>query len=180
MKPLEGTATGRNLGPERVRYTHDAMIDMILANPAISQNELAVTFGYTVGWVSRVIGSDAFQARLAERKVEVVNPEIRQNFEERLKGLALQSLDIVQRKLDATQSPDLAIKALDLTTKAMGLGARAQNIQQNNFVVALPGKVADEQDWAKQAQAQAQALSKPRPLEPQVLDVAAVQVGVAE
>jgi hypothetical protein len=146
--------TGRKNAIEKVNYSHDAMIDLILANPKITQNELAATFGYSVGWTSRVIGSDAFQARLAERKVEVVDPEIKQNFEQRLQGLGLQSLDVIQRKLDATQNPDLAVKALELSTKALGFGARAQNIaQQNNFVVALPPKMVNEQEWAAHAKA---------------------------
>lgn len=153
MEPLQGTVSGKG-AIARVRYTHDAMIDILLAKPTISQNELAAEFGFTRGWVSRVLGSDAFQARLAQRKEEVVNPEIRQNFEERLKGLALQSLDVIQEKLEATRSPDLAVKALDLSTKALGMGARPQNIaQQNTYVVALPPKVEDQGAWASQAKA---------------------------
>lgn len=152
MEPLQGTATGAG-AIAKVNYSHDAMIDLILANPAIKQLDIAKHFGYTQGWVSRVIGSDAFQARLAQRKEEVVNPEIRQNFEERLKGLALQSLDVIQSKLESTQNPDLAVKALELSTKALGFGARPQNIgeQHNHYVVALPAKVADENEWASQA-----------------------------
>ena len=170
VTPLQGTATGQEHGIVKVRYTHDAMIDLILAKPQISQNELGAAFGYSIGWVSRVMGSDAFQARLAERKAEVVNPEIRATFEERLKGLANQSLDVIQRKLDATQSPDLAVKALELSTKALGFGARPANATQiNNFVVALPPKAASEQEWA--AQAGPQAIRPPQPVPADVSDV---------
>jgi hypothetical protein len=170
MEPLKGTELGRTNGIEKVNYSHDAMIDVILAQPGVSQVQLAAMFGYTQGWVSRVIGSDAFQARLAERKVEIVNPEIKATFDDRLKGLANQSLDIIQRKLDATQSADLAVKALDLSTKALGYGARPQNATQiNNFVVALPEKATSEQDWASQAKANVQSLARPAPA--QVIDV---------
>jgi hypothetical protein len=156
MEPLQGTATGKN-AIARISYSHDAMIDLILANPQMQQAEIAARFGYTQGWVSRIIGSDAFQARLAERKEEVINPEIRQNFEERLKGAALQSLDVITKKLEATQNPDLAVKVLDISTKALGFGARPQNIgQQNNFVVALPQKIENEGDWATAAKLEVQ------------------------
>lgn len=158
--PLIGTATGREFGPARVHYTHDAMIDLILMEPNISQNEIAKQMGYTHGWVSRIIGSDAFQARLAERKVEVVNPEIKQNFEERVKGLAAQSLEVITRKLEATSSPELAIKALDISVKALGMGARVQNLQQNTFVVALPQKAKSEGEWAQQGVAEMANLHK--------------------
>ena len=52
------------------------MCDLILMDLAISQNKLAAVFGYTPGWVSTVITSDAFQSLLARRRAEVVNPEI--------------------------------------------------------------------------------------------------------
>lgn len=167
VAPLQGTATGQSHGITKVRYTHDAMIDLILAKPNVSQNELAAAFGFSVGWVSRVMGSDAFQARLAERKEEVVDPAIRGSFEERLRGLADQSLAVITAKLEATGSPDIAMKALELSTKALGMGARPQNITQtNNYVVALPPKATNEQDWASKARKDVIDLGAP-----QIVDV---------
>lgn len=161
--PLVGTATGQSHGIDRVRYTHDAMIDLILAHPEMSQGQLAKYFNFTEGWVSRVIGSDAFQARLAQRKEDVVDPEIRQTLEEKLQGLAHQSLAIVAEKMGVTKNPDLALKTLELTTKALGFGARDRNIGvQNNFVVALPPKATNEQDWAASARPQLQRTDNPQ------------------
>ena len=99
----------------KMRYSHDAMVDLIVQNPWISQNELAATFGYTPGWVSQVIASDAFQARLAERKEEVVDPLIRATIEEQFKGLVARSLEILRQKLDrpAAAVPDkLALRSV--------------------------------------------------------------------
>lgn len=162
--PLDSTSSGKT-AIATVSYTHDAMIDLILANPKITQNAIAAHFGYTAGWVSRVMGSDAFNARLAERKGELIDPTIVASMEERVRGLAIQSLDVIHRKLDATQSPELAVKSLELSVKALGMGARIgqQNNVQNNFVVALPQKAENEKDWAAQAQAEAKKLSTPRP-----------------
>lgn len=147
------TAKESGRGIQRVKYSHDAMIDLILQRPGISQNEVALYMGYSVGWVSSIMNSDSFQARLAERKTELIDPVIVKNTEERLEVLANQSIDIIQRKLQASENPDLAVKALELTTKALGMGARAANIgQQNNtYVVALPQKAEDEHAWAAQA-----------------------------
>lgn len=169
---LEGTASGKD-AIQRVRYTHDAMIDLILQQPMIDQNNIAAYFGYSVGWVSRVIGSDAFQARLALRKTEVVDPAIIASMEDRLRGLAYQSMDIIQKKLDATGSADIALKTLELSTKALGLGARPANVatQNNTFVVAMPQKATDEKEWAAGAQASAKALSTPRAPPADVVDV---------
>lgn len=147
--PLMGTESAAG-AIQRVSYTHDALIDMIIANPAISQGELAKAFGYTQGWLSRVMNSDAFQARLAARKTEVVDPQLVLSIDEKLRALASKSLDVVLDKLTVTQNPDTALKALEVTSKALGYGARQQNLNvQQNFVVALPPKAASAGDWAQ-------------------------------
>lgn len=133
----------------RVKYTHDAMIDLIIANPALTQNDLAKNFGYTVPWVSRIMNSDAFQARLAERKSELVDPSLVASIDEKLRALASKSLDVVLEKLTVTQSAEMGLKALEISSKALGYGARQQNLNvQQNFVVALPPKAASAADWA--------------------------------
>lgn len=146
--PLQGTASAAN-SIDRVRYSHDAMIDVLLARPGVSQNELAAHFGYTAAWVSRVVNSSAFQARLAERKTELVDPTIHMALEEKFSAAAHLSLDVLQEKLAASRNPDLALKVGDLATKALGFGARnVQNNVQNNYVALLPAKAASEDDWA--------------------------------
>lgn len=132
---LERSLTLRDTAPPpshtgiaRVRYTHDAMIDLIIKNPWISQNEIALHFGYSVGWISQIFCSDAFQARLAEKRIEVVNPELRATIEERIKALAVQSLAVLQEKLNrpASAIPDnLALRAAEFGAKALGLGAHS-------------------------------------------------------
>lgn len=148
--PLQGTASAAN-AIARVNYSHDAMIDLIIANPALSQNEIAKHFGYSVGWVSRVRNSDAFLARLAERKNDIVDPALALSVEEKLRAIVDKSAEILLDKLNATQSADLALKALDLGGKLAGYGARNQGpVVQNNFVVALPQKATSETAWAQQ------------------------------
>ena len=93
--------SGANRGVARVSYTHDAMIDAIIHNPTISQNQLAAHFGYTPGWVSQIIASDAFQARLAERTGELVDPTIRASVEDRFKALDY----IYSKHLETSKSP---------------------------------------------------------------------------
>jgi len=137
---------------QKVRYSHDAMIDMIIANPGVSQNELAAQFGYTPGWVSQVITSDAFQNRLAERKEELVDPLIRQALEERFRALVHRSQELLLERLNspAKVSDDLLLRSLELGAKALGYGARGPSIQQNTqFVVNLPPKAADGAEWLK-------------------------------
>lgn len=136
----------------KVRYTHDAMIDAIIADPTVKQNKLAEMFDRSVPWISRIIGSDAFQAALAKRREELTDPFLVATIEERFRGLAMQSLDVIAEKLQSTQNADLALKALDISSKALGFGARGPagggNVQ-NNFVVQLPPKIEDAKTWAE-------------------------------
>lgn len=146
--PLQGTESAAD-AIVRVKYSHDAMIDVLIANPAVSQGAIAQMFGYTQAWISRVMNSDAFLARLAERKKDLVDPAIAFSLDEKFRALADQSLDIIQEKLAVTKNPDTALKALELAGKALGYGARQPNLNlQQNFVVALPGKAGSPQEWA--------------------------------
>ncbi len=148
MEALKGTESAAN-AITRVKYTHDAMIDLVIAHPELSQNKIAEYFGFTVPWVSRIFCSDAFQARLAERRTEIVNPALTMSIEGRIASLATQSLDILEEKLAQTRNPDMAMRALDISVKALGYGARQQNVAvQQNFVVALPSKALSEDAWA--------------------------------
>jgi hypothetical protein len=146
--PLK-TAANIAGGPERVKYSHDAMIDHLIQNPRVSQNAIAVYFGYSVGWVSRIINSDAFQARLAVRRTELVDPTILSSIDERLNTLANRSLELLHDKLELSSNADFALKVADLSVKALGYGARTANVNvQTNFVVALPQQASSDSDWA--------------------------------
>ena len=147
-EPLLGTASAAT-AIARVKYTHDAMIDLIIANPAMSQGQLAMHFGYTGPWISRIMNSDAFQARLAVRKGDIVDPTLVASVEEKLRTMASKSLDLVIDRLALGTDLDSALKAVEISSKALGYGARQQNIAvQQNFVVALPPKAQSSAAWA--------------------------------
>jgi hypothetical protein len=133
----------------KVNYTHDAMIDMIIAEPSVTQRTLAARFGYTEGWVSQVFSSDAFKARLAERKGELVDPTIAASLEQRFEGVTRLAMDVLMERLSMNRSGELAIKALDLSARALGFGARdKQPTIGTQYVVHLPPKSPNTQEWA--------------------------------
>lgn len=135
---------------KKVRYSHDAMIDQIIENPAVSQNDLAAYFGYTPGWVSQVINSDAFRERLAERKDELVDPRIRTSIEERIRALADKSIEVLLEKLHQTQNMNVAVRALDVATRSLGYGARpSAAVQINNYVAHIPPRAPDSTSWTE-------------------------------
>ena len=117
---------GQGAKPPKIRYSHDGMIDMIVAEPWISQNELAARFGYTPSWVSTIMTSDAFKAKLELRKDEIVDPAIRLSLDERFRAVTQKSLEVLMEKLNQPASfvPDnLALRAAELGAKSLGLGA---------------------------------------------------------
>lgn len=104
----------------KIGYTHEAMVDLIIAEPTVSNVELAEIFGYSAGWVCRILASDSFQARLAERKGQLIDPIVAATLDERLRGVAIHSMTLIQEKLTAEESASYAIDALGLATTAMG------------------------------------------------------------
>lgn len=136
-------------GIAKVNYTHEDMIDFILANPKVSQTEIARRYGYTNGWVSRIISSDAFRAMYARRRDEVIDPVVLQEAEERFRALTIRSIDVIMEKLDSAPTADIGLKALEIASRAQGYGvAKGATVNvQNTNVVALPLKASDAQAW---------------------------------
>jgi hypothetical protein len=147
----------------RVRYTHDAVIDEILINPAVAQKDLAVMFGLTQTTMSIIVNSDAFKNRLAERKAELIDPAITASIQERLDAVARRSLDRIMERLD---SPG-AIKDTDLVSMAkLGVGDKNNRVAQpqvqtNLYVVALPAPAPNAQVWLDNSSG---VIPTPRPL----------------
>lgn len=113
-----------------VNYSHDGMIDLIIANPSLSQNAIAKMMGYSASWVSTVMSSDAFQARLAARSAEIVDPTLRLTVEEHFKGMLRRSIEILNHKLSKPPdevSPQLALRTFELASRAAGYGARVEH-----------------------------------------------------
>lgn len=116
----------------KVHYTHEAMIEFILSNGGLppgtrlTQGMIAAHFGYTEAWISNILASDAFQEKLKARRSEVVDPEISATMEERFRALAIQSLKVLQHKLNQpVVSDNVALRAAELGAKALGIGGHA-------------------------------------------------------
>lgn len=111
---------------QKVRYTHQAMIDLMISNPWISQDQLAAHFGYTPGWVSNVLAADSFQVMLAARREEIVDPALKATMEERFRALTIRSLQRLEEKLNKpVVSDQVVLRAVELGAKALGIGGNA-------------------------------------------------------
>lgn len=151
--PLAGSKNGYAL--KKLRYTHDAMIDALIEQPNLKQYELAEMFGVTKEWISMLCCSDAFQARLAVRKADVIDPIVAASFKQRMEVLARKSVEVLMEKLDdADCAPNVALGALGIAAKGFGFGGASQvnvdaSTKTTQFVVAMPGKAQSSLEWAK-------------------------------
>ena len=109
-----------------VPYSHESLIDLMVANQGASHHKLAAHFGKTRGWLSSVLASDAFQLVLDPRRSEVQDPTITATMEERFRSLTLRSLSVLHDKMDSPECSDLVVlKAAELGVKALGMGQLA-------------------------------------------------------
>lgn len=106
---------------KKVNYSHDAMIDLIMQDPTVTSSELATLFGYSPAWVARILASDSFQARLAQRKSALLDPIIARSLNDRLRSVAIRSMDVIEEKLAAEPSAAYAMDALELATAGLGV-----------------------------------------------------------
>lgn len=148
----------------KVSYTHDAIIEEILVNPAISQGELSQRFGYTQGWMSIILNSDAFKERLAERKGELTDPKLVASINERLDAIARRSLDKIISRLDMDY-PMKTSELIDVAKLGVGAGKTgAPGVQQNLYVMNIPAPASTAQEWLSSS-------SSPRPAPKPFIDV---------
>ena len=121
---------------QKLSYNHDAMVDMLVAEPFVSQNELARRFGMSASWISTIICSDLFQAKLAARREALVDPQIRASLKTQFEGLLARSVEILRFKLDAEPEnvPDrLAVEVAKMAGKNLGMhGAPPVSIQETH------------------------------------------------
>ncbi len=108
-------------------YSHDAMIDAIISNPTISQGELASMFGYTAGWISQVINSDAFKAKMAQRINDLRDPIVLASMEDQFRGILARGLELTRKKLEnEAVSDNFVLRSMELSSRALGYGAKKE------------------------------------------------------
>jgi len=129
--PAAATPTMGNLA--KVSYTHQDMIDYIISQGRVTNKQLALRYGYSEGWVSNIMASDAWQSMMAARREEITDPLLKTTLEERYRGLAMRSVERLMEKLDAPGVSDaVVLKAVELGAKAVGAGGNAPPVATSN------------------------------------------------
>lgn len=105
-----------------------AMAEALMANPTITNTQLAAMFDRTPTWISIVKGSDAFKTFYARRYAELADPELAASIKDRFQAMTEQGLRVLQEKLNkpaSEVSDNLALRAVELGAKALAVGGNA-------------------------------------------------------
>lgn len=151
---------------KKVSVRHEAIMEYMLINPAAPLREVAQHFDVTQAWLSTIIHSDAFQAKLAEKKGDLFSATI-VPLREKILGVAHMGVEKLGEAMEhaspisdkdfIADTTDNILKNLGYTPKSAPAGALPMN-QQNNYYVV---------DSNTLAQARARMQQGPKELESQ-------------
>ncbi|HYE38143.1 hypothetical protein [Methylocaldum sp.] len=121
--PAKGT--GEHIQVKSLSHTHDMVINWMITNPEKALRECADYFGYSQAWLSTLIHTDLFQAKLKERQEQVFS-HIASSVPEKLNALA----DVVTEKLTTTlqrtEDPKFVLDAFDKIMHRAGYAPASQ------------------------------------------------------
>lgn len=127
-----------------LQIKYDAVVDWLVLNPEKSIRECADHFGMTPNWVSNLIRSDMFQAKLTARR-EQITSRVTAAIPEKLRTVADLALDKLADQISKSEDPEFILSAADKALHRMGFApasARSPNaavppggMQQNNYFV---------------------------------------------
>lgn len=104
-------------------YHPEAMVQLILQNPSWDKAKLAKHFGKPESWFSSVLASERFQQAIEPYRANLPDPSLTATMEERVKAMAIRSMDVLLVKMDSKEASDLLVlKAAELGIKGLGMG----------------------------------------------------------
>lgn len=154
LRPFPGTRGPRmteKFEPESLSHTHEAVMNWMIAHPSRPLRECAQEFGYSQSWLSILIHSDVFQARMREKHDQLFSM-VGAGITDKLGALADITVDKLSTMAESSSDPKFLLEAskmalanLGFTTSPGRAGANnninANNVQQN-FYVASPADLS--------------------------------------
>lgn len=123
---------------QKVSVTHDQIMNWLILNPGVKQKLCADHFGITQAWLSTVIHSDVFQAKLKERQEEIFG-SITQTVPERLAALGDMVTEQLAEQLEKNQDKEFTLNAFDKIMHRSGYAPQSTKIAApsvtNNTVI---------------------------------------------
>ena len=101
---------------QKMRITHEQILNWLLLNPERSQGECAKFFNVTESWLSVIINSDVFQQRLLEKR-QMMDRRVTDVLEAKARNVINKGLDRLEEIIPVATDPRLI---LDTTDKLLG------------------------------------------------------------
>ena len=132
-----------------ITHVHEAMIAFIVAFPQSGLREIAEHFGYSQGWVSRLMNSDLFKSRLREAQEETYAQAVG-SLTEKLQAAADVGVEKLTRMLEKSEDPKFVKETTADVLTRLGFGApKSPAAVQVNGQGSQVVVVADAQSLAR-------------------------------
>lgn len=131
---------------KNISHVHEAVMNWMIANPSLPLRACADHFGYTQSWLSTMIHSNLFQARLKEKQEQVFSGVARSINDKLMAGADIGVEKLVQH-LEKSEDPKFIKDTTQLMLEKLGFGAQTRvagagqvnaGPVQNNFYMASP------------------------------------------
>lgn len=126
---------------KKIKPVHEHIMDVVLEHPDISLRELGSAVGYSVSYLSIMMNSDAFQARLAERRQQITRSGV--DIPNRMRAVAAVALDKLSDHVERSEDPDFLRSTADMmlhrlgyAPQKVGTGVTVQTGPQVQFVIS--------------------------------------------
>jgi hypothetical protein len=126
--PCAELASAGSNGIQKLKPVHEALLDLIIAHPDWKQRQYAHSLGYSQGWMSQILASEAFRKALAKRRDEVIDPVIKASLSERFEANVRLALNLISRRLHSKDvSDNFILRVAEMGSRALGLEAAPQS-----------------------------------------------------
>jgi hypothetical protein len=149
---------------QKVSVKHDAILDYLLANPATRLGDVARHFGVSQPWLSVIVHSDVFQARLQEKSQDMFHGTVVPLREQLLGvahvgveklGEALENASAISDKEFIADTTDSILKNLGYSPRSAAPGSSPPAVVNNVMVV--------DRDTLAEAREKMRGIPDPRP-----------------
>lgn len=122
---------------EKMRMSHHAIIDLMVAHPFMSQADIAKESGYTPNWISILINSDVFKSELNKRRAElsqILAIEVQTDITANLRSAALGGIKKTTDLIASSVNLEQVSNATENVLKLLGYGDTKKPTEPNGNV----------------------------------------------
>lgn len=125
------------------------VLESYVEDPLLSMADRAKQFNCSASYMASIINSDNFKSKLQQLNEGREETVLQLGFGERIQGVQIRALEVLEAKLEETQSAELALKIIDATA-GLGVDTGKGGNTGVMFQVNLAPKSASPEEWETQ------------------------------